>query len=87
MYVEKIVQYPKQIEELSLQESSVDLRAFKELEHIRRRDELQDGAEHLKSRGPVVAGGEEGPVVSHCIATECIFRPCLGNNRCRCRLR
>jgi hypothetical protein len=62
----------------------VDFRPFKELEHVGRRDELQDGTEHLKRRGSVFAGGEEGPVVSRRNATERIFRPCLGSNRCCC---
>ena len=86
MYVEQIVQYPTQIKELSLQEPRVDLRPFKKLEHVGRRDELQDGTEHLKGRGPVFAGGEEGPIVSRRNATERIFRACLGSNR-TCRRR
>jgi hypothetical protein len=65
----------------------MDLRPFKELEHVGRRNELQDGTEHLKGRGPVFAGGEEGPDVSRRNATEHIFRPCLGSNRCRRRRR
>jgi hypothetical protein len=63
----------------------MDLRPFKELEHVGRRNILQDGTEYLKGRGPVFAGGEEGPVVSRRNATERIFRPCLGRNRCRRR--
>ena len=58
----------------------MNLRPFKELEHVGRRNVLQDGTEHLKGRGPVFAGDEEGPVVSRRNAIERIFRPCLGCN-------
>ena len=46
MYVEKIVQNPTWIKQLSLQESSVNLRPFQELKPVGGRDEVQDGTEY-----------------------------------------
>lgn len=66
----------------------MDLRPFKEWEHVGRRDELRDGTERLKGKGHVLAGAKEGPVVSLRDATERIFRPWLRSNKlCRRRRR
>jgi hypothetical protein len=86
MYVEKVVQHPKYIKELSTREPGVDLCPFQELKYVGGPDELQDRAKHLEV-GPLSASGEEGPVTSRRNTTERIFGPCLGSNRCSRRLR
>lgn len=64
----------------------MDLRPFKELEHVGRRDEPRDWTERLKGKRLVSAGCEEGPVVSRRDAAERIFRPWLRSSR-HCRRR